>query len=104
MQAKAIFIASLWAHDFPVDFVRTATDRLDAAAPATKPECAHPDRAIGGELGWPSTAGWVEVIKQGLGGMDLPIIDQPVAPATWTTIKGMIAKVLPDEKRLLDCV
>src|SRR5579863_4465630 len=37
MQAKAIFIASLWANDFPVDFVRTATERLDAATPATKP-------------------------------------------------------------------
>lgn len=102
-KAKAIFIASLWANGFPIDFVRTATQRLDAQ-PASKPNCAHPDPALAGELGWPSQAGWVEVIEYAFKGMDLPVVADPVPPATWTTIKGMIAKVLPDEKRLLDCV
>ncbi|MDR3475967.1 MAG: hypothetical protein P4M09_30350 [Devosia sp.] len=103
-QAKAIFIASLWANDFPIDFVRTVTQRLDAAPPPTKPDCVHPDPALAGEFGWPSEVGWVAVVEAGLKGMDLSVVADPVPPATWATIKGMIAKVLPDETRLLDCV
>jgi hypothetical protein len=103
-RAKSILVASLWGNGFPIDFVRGATTRLDAPPPAAKPDCAHPDPALAGQLGWPSSAGWVEVIEGALKGMDLTVIDQPVAPDTWTNIKGMIAKVLPEEKRLLDCV
>jgi len=103
-EAKPILIATLWANDFPIDFVRTATQRLYAPPPAAKPDCAHIDPALAGSLGWPSSAGWVEVIEEGLKGMDLTVITNPIAPVTWNDIKGMIAKVLPDEKRLLDCV
>ena len=103
-KAKAILIASLWANGFPIDFVRTANQRLDAPPPAAKPDCAHPDPAFAGELGWPSQSGWVEVIQQALKGMNMTVITDPVLPATWTTIKGMIAEVLPQERRLLDCV
>jgi len=103
-QAGAILVATLWANDFPIDFVRTAAQRLEAPPAATKPDCAHPDPAFAGELGWPSQVGWVEVVEQGLKGMDLKVVSSPVAPATWTSIKGMVAKVLPQQERLLDCV
>jgi hypothetical protein len=103
-KAKAIFVATLWASDFPIDFVRTATQRLDAPPPETKPDCAHPDAALVDDYAWPKVAGWVEVIDEGLKGMDLTVISNPVPAATWTTIQGMIAPVLPREKRLLDCI
>ena len=103
-QAKPILIATLWANDFPIDFVRTATQRLDAAPPAPKPDCKNIDPALAGQLGWPSSAGWVEVIESSLKGMDLTVITDPIPPATWTAIKDLVAKALPGEKRLLDCV
>jgi hypothetical protein len=103
-KAKATFIATLWANDFPIDFVRTVTQRLDAPPPATKPDCAHPGLAIAAELGLPSAVGWVEAVQNAFNGLDLMVIADPIAPDTWTAIKGMIAKALPDEKRLLDCV
>jgi hypothetical protein len=102
VKGKAILVASLWANGFPVDFVRTATQRLDAPpAAATKPNCADP--ALAGELGWPDQSGWVEVMTAGLKGMSLSVVAEPVEASTWAGIKGLIAKLLPDEKRLLDC-
>ena len=102
-KAKAIFIATLWANDFPIDFVRTATQRLDAA-PAAKPDCTRVDSALAAELGMPSAVGWLEVIQDALKGMNLTVITDPIPPATWMTIKDTIAKALPDERRLLDCM
>ena len=51
-QARSILVATLWANDFPIDFVRTATQRLDAP-PGAKPDCTHIDPALAGQLGWP---------------------------------------------------
>ena len=101
-KAKAILVASLWAGGFPIDFVRTASQRLDAAAAAAKPNCSDP--ALAGELGWPDRDGWVEVVEQGLKGMELAVVADPVDPKTWSDIKDLVAKAVPGEKRLLDCV
>ena len=103
-QGKAVFIATLWANGFPINFVRTASQRLDAAPPAgaKPPDCSDP--ALLGELGVPSQEGWLLAMQQPLSGMELSIITDPVTPTAWADIRTKIGAELPVEKRLLDCV
>jgi hypothetical protein len=101
-KAKAIFVATLWANDFPIVFVRTAQKSLDAPLPKAPPDCSNP--ALDGELGSASQEGWVAALETPLKGMDLTIITQPVDPAVWSRIKNLIVEDSAAEKRLLDCV
>jgi hypothetical protein len=101
-QAEGIFLSTLWANDFPTDFVRSATTRLDAPPATIKVNCA--DRAAAAYLSNPSQADWVAIIKPTLAGIELDVIATPVDPKVWAAIKDTIAKALPGQKHLLDCV
>lgn len=101
-EAKGIFIATLWAAGFPVDFVRTAEQRLDAPPPATKPDCSDP--GLIGRLGPPTQQGWVSAVTQTLKSIDLPVVMEPVSAPLWNQAKALIGSEAKAEKRLLDCV
>ena len=100
-QAKAMFVATLWASGFPVTFARTAGQRLDAA-PAGKVNCTDP--ALAGSLAAAEREGWVKAMQHPLLGMDLKIIDHPVSAEGWNRIKAAFASEISAQKRLFDCV
>ena len=101
-KAKAMFIATLWANGFPIVFVRTAGQRLDAVPQGPKPDCTDP--AIAASLGSAPQEGWPATMQRPLAGMDLRIILQPVDAAGWEGIKAAFAREIPAQKRLFDCV
>ena len=100
--ATAMFVATLWANGFPIDFVRTVTVRLAAPPPSGKPACGDP--ALAGELAGASREGWVAAMRRPLAAMDLTIVAHPVDAATWNRIKALISQRSGEQKRLLDCV
>jgi hypothetical protein len=101
-KGKAVFVATLWANGFPIDFVRTASRRLDAAAGGAKPSCTDP--AVVTALADPAQQGWEKAMQRPLAGADLKIVTQPVAPAVWQQIRTAIGKEAEAQKRLFDCV
>lgn len=101
-KAKAIFVATLWANDFPIDFVRTVGQRLDAKAAGSKPDCTNP--ALKGELGDAENGGWVDALETPLKGMDLKLVVAPLPADAWNQMKVMIGKAAASQTRLFDCV
>jgi hypothetical protein len=101
-KATAVFIATLWANGFPINFVRTAQQRFDAAQPAKQPNCKDP--ALLSDLGYASQVGWVQALQTPLADMQLTVVTQPVAAPTWSTIKTMIDADAKAQKRLFACL
>ncbi len=101
-QAKAVLLATLWANGFPTDFVRSATTRLDAPAAADTPDCNS--EATADSFATPRHEGWVKTIGHALSGMELTPIDQPVGAEAWGEIRAAVAKELPLQARMFDCV
>lgn len=101
-KAKAIFIATLWANDFPINYVRTASQRLDKPTAGAKPNCSAP--ALAGQLGPADREGWVAALREPLDGIGLAIVEHPVAPAVWNQIKADFATEMPLQQRLFECV
>ena len=100
--AKAVFVATLWANGFPIDFVRTVTQRLDVPPAASKPDCTS--QLAYATYGGADHDGWLKTLGYALSGLNLAVIAQPVAPEKWAAIKAAINKEIPLEGRLLDCV
>ncbi|HTJ57780.1 MAG TPA: hypothetical protein VL418_09495 [Devosiaceae bacterium] len=100
--AKAVLVATLWASGFPIDFVRTVGQRLDASVPSAKPDCSNP--VLLGDLALASADGWVKAVERPLAGMDLKIIDNPLSPTAWAAIKADFAKETTGQQRMLSCI
>jgi hypothetical protein len=99
--ARLIFIATLWANDFPADFIEAAAARFEAAAPAVKPDCTDHDTLE--RIRDPDHEGWAAYLAHGLAGMEL----KPVFPVTedrWQAIKDVIARELPQQKHIFACL
>lgn len=101
-KAKAVLIATLWANGFPADFVGGAETRLDAPAPAAKPDCD--DKAVFANFGEAFHQGWPATIGDAIHRMDLTPVDTPVSADQWQAIKAAIAAELPLEARGFDCL
>ena len=100
--ARDMLVATLWANGFAADTVRDLTRRLDAPAPAAKPDCADP--AVLDSFARPEQEGWMMAVANTILGMDLAAIPRPVSAGQWQAIKDAIAADLPRETRMLDCI
>lgn len=101
-KATAEFVATLWANDFPINFVRTAQQRFDGATAAKDPNCKDP--ALLSDLAYAAQVGWVKALEKPLQGMGLAIVTQPVGADSWAAVKTMIDNDLKAQKRLFACL
>ena len=99
-KARAILLATLWANGFPAD--NDLAVRLDAPAPAAKPDCLDP--ALSDSMATAEHEGWVKTVGHAISGMDLAAVSEPVGPDKWQAIKDAIAGDLPKQARMLDCM
>ncbi|MEJ0011104.1 MAG: hypothetical protein WDM94_00485 [Bauldia sp.] len=101
-QAKAVFVATLWANGFAVDFIKETAARLDALPPAGQADCN--DATAAADLGYVERDGWGKEIDRVFSSIDITPVATPVSPQQWQAIKDAVAAELPLEKRLLECV